>query len=65
LLSDDFLIANLAAVMAMDQEQALRFINRFIEQSKIDFLIQLGIARAGLIGVSVPDPIRKVEEDED
>jgi polar amino acid transport system substrate-binding protein len=65
LLNDDFLIANLAAVMAMDQEQALRFINHFIEQSKIDFLIQLGIARAGLIGVNVPDPIRSTEEDED
>jgi polar amino acid transport system substrate-binding protein len=64
-LNDDFLIANLAAVMAMDQEQALRFLNRFIEQSKMDFLIQLGIARAGLIGVNVPDPIRRPEDDED
>ena len=65
LLSDNFLVANLAAVIAMDQEQALRFINRFIEQSKIDFLIQLGIARSGLIGVNVPDPIRETDEDED
>lgn len=65
LLSDDFLIANLAAVMAMDQEQALWFIDRFIEQSKTDFLIQLGIARAGLIGVNVPDPIKKTEESEE
>lgn len=63
LLADDFLVANLAAVMAMDEEQARRYINRFVEQSKIDFLIQLGIARAGLTGVSVPDPIRKTGQD--
>lgn len=65
LLRDNFLVAHLAAVMAMDQQQALRYVNRFIEQSKIDFLIQLGIARAGLIGVDVPDPIRKTEEEDE
>lgn len=64
LLNDDFLVALLAPVMAMDQRQALRQVNRFIEDSKLDFLIQLGIARAGLIGDTVPDPVSKTEDDD-
>jgi polar amino acid transport system substrate-binding protein len=65
ILPDNFLIANAAAVLAIGADDALRFVNRFVEESKMNFLIQLAISRAGLIGVSVPDPIRRSPDQDD
>jgi polar amino acid transport system substrate-binding protein len=63
LLADDFLIANLAQVMAIGADEAVRRVDRFVEESKVDFLIQLAIARSGLIGLTVPKPLRAREDD--
>ena len=65
ILPDNFLIVNIAPVLAIGADDALQFVNRFVEQSKINFLIQLAICRAGLIGVSVPEPIRGSHDDHD
>jgi hypothetical protein len=63
LLPDNFLIAHLSQVMATGADEAVRRVNRFVEESKVDFLIQLAILRRGLIGVIMPSPIRERDGD--
>jgi len=63
LLPDDFLIAYLAQVMAIGADEAVRRVDGFVEESKVDFLIQLAIARSGLIGVTLPSPIQDRDDD--
>jgi polar amino acid transport system substrate-binding protein len=63
LLPDDFLLAELAAVMAAGDDEAVGVVNRFVEESKVDFLIQLAIARSRLVGVLVPAPVRERDDD--
>lgn len=65
ILPDNFLIVNIAPVLDIGADDALQFVNLFVEQSKINFLIQLAITRAGLIGVRVPDPIRRSPDEGD
>jgi polar amino acid transport system substrate-binding protein len=62
-LPDDFLVANLAEVMALGADEAVRRVDRVVEESKVDFLIQLAILRSGLIGVTMPNPIRERDGD--
>jgi polar amino acid transport system substrate-binding protein len=59
LLPDNFLIAQLAAVTALGADEAVRSVDRFVEESKVNFLIQLAILRSRLIGVSIPLPVRE------
>jgi polar amino acid transport system substrate-binding protein len=63
LLPDNFLVAQLAAVMAIGADEAVESIDRFVEESKVNFLIQLAIVRSRLIGVSVPRPVREERGD--
>jgi polar amino acid transport system substrate-binding protein len=63
LLPDDFLLAQLAAVTAMGADEAVGVVNRFVEESKVHFLIQLAIARSGLVGVLLPAPVRESDDD--
>ena len=63
LLPDDFLLAQLAGVMATGADEALGVVNRFVEESKVDFLIQLAIVRSRLIGVLLPTPVRERDDD--
>ena len=57
ILPDDFLIANLAEVLRPGLHHGLRYLDRFVEQGKISFLLQFAACRAALIGVSVPPPL--------
>lgn len=63
LLRDDFLLAQLAAVMATGADEAVGIVDRFVEESKVDFLIQLAIVRSRLIGVQLPTPVRERDGD--
>jgi polar amino acid transport system substrate-binding protein len=63
LLPDDFLLAQLAGVMATGADEAVGVVNRFVEESKVDFLIQLAIVRSRLIGVLLPTPVRESDDD--
>jgi len=57
ILPDNFLIANLAQVLHPDLNHGLRYLDRFVEQGKISFLLQFAVCRAALVGVSVPPPL--------
>jgi polar amino acid transport system substrate-binding protein len=57
ILPDTFLIANLAQVLRPGLNRGLRYLDRFVEEAKISFLLQFAVCRAGLIGVSVPPPL--------
>jgi polar amino acid transport system substrate-binding protein len=57
-----FLIANLAPVLPLGRRHALRYVDRFVEQAKIWFLIQFAVCRAGLLGASVPPPLVDPEQ---
>jgi polar amino acid transport system substrate-binding protein len=63
LLPDDFLLAQLAAVMAIGADEAVGVVDRFVEESKVDFLIQLAIVRSRLVGVLLPTPVRERGDD--
>ena len=63
LLPDDFLLAQLAAVMATGADEAVGAVDRFVEESKVDFLIQLAILRSRLVGVLLPMPVRERGDD--
>ena len=60
---DDFLLAQLAAVMASGADEAVGAVDRFVEESKLNFLIQLAIVRSRLVGVLLPMPIRERDDD--
>jgi polar amino acid transport system substrate-binding protein len=63
LLPDDFLLAQLAAVMATGADEAVGAVDRFVEESKVEFLIQLAILRSRLVGVLLPMPVRERGDD--
>lgn len=65
LLVDNFLVAHLAQVLPLGARAAVRYVDKFVESSKIDFLLQLASVRAGLVGVEVPAPIVKDDDQED
>jgi polar amino acid transport system substrate-binding protein len=62
ILPDNFLIAYLAQVLPPGLRHALRYVDRFVEQAKIWFLIQFAVCRAGLLGASVPPPLVDPEQ---
>jgi polar amino acid transport system substrate-binding protein len=57
-----FYIANLAQGLPPGRRHALRYINRFVEQGKISFLIQFVVCRAGVLGASFPAPLVDPEQ---
>lgn len=57
LLEDNFLIAHIAPILAPDADEAVDYVSRFVENAKLSYLIQLAILRAGLTGVSIPEPV--------
>jgi len=65
ILDDNFLVAQLAQVLPLGARRAVGYVDRFVENSKIDFLLQLAYVRAGLVGVEVPAPIVRHEEQEE